>query len=70
MDTLSLQQEKDAEQLVNAVLGQNQITLTEAEFFQVVELFSQEWKDVIPESEYEARIVELAHTVTDGQSDL
>ena len=70
MDTLTLQQEEDVEQLVGQILKQNQIRLPEAEFAQVVELFAQEWRDVIPEQEYEAKIMELAYEVNDGFDDV
>ena len=70
MDTLTLQQEEDVEQLVRMILRQNQIQLAQPELAQVVELFSQEWRDVIPEHEYESKILELAYEVNDGFDDV
>lgn len=70
MDTLTLQQEEDVEQLVGQILRQNQIRLPNDEFAQVVELFAQEWRDVIPEHEYESKIMELAYEVNDGFDDV
>ena len=57
---LEEQQEFEVLELVKRVLHQNQQRLDEDVMLQVAEEFQAEWFDIIPETEYEARIMEIA----------
>ena len=57
---LEEQQEFEVLELVKKVLHQNQMRLEEDVLLQVTEEFQAEWFDIIPETEYEARILEIA----------
>lgn len=62
---LEEQQEFEVLDLVKNVLHQNQQRLEEDVMLQVAEEFQSEWFDIIPETEYEARIMEIATMHTD-----
>jgi hypothetical protein len=66
---LEEQQEFEVLELVKKVLHQNQIYLTEEALLQVSEEFHEEWFDIIPASEYEARILEIAEMHQDLNDD-
>jgi rhodanese-related sulfurtransferase len=62
---LEEQQEFEVLELVKQVLHQKQTRLDEDVLLQVAEEFQAEWFDVIPETEYEARILEIAEMHVD-----